>query len=97
LHREISKGSPGNNGLWFLQEIALTPKLGSAKLPGKYVFGGYYWGLENESFNGATYPGRFGFYWQAAQMVWREPSAPVVEEKSGDAKSFKATEVCISA
>ena len=85
------EGSPGNNGLWFIGETGVTPELGSAKLPGKYVFGGYYWGLENESFNGATYPGRFGFYWQAAQMLWREPSPPSVEEKSGDAKSFKAT------
>jgi len=47
----------------------------SAKLPGKYVFGGYYWGLENTSLNDVSYPGKFGFYWQAAQMLWREPSA----------------------
>ncbi|HEY5777802.1 MAG TPA: carbohydrate porin [Terrimicrobiaceae bacterium] len=84
-------GSPGHNGLWFIGETGVTPKLGPAKLPGKYVFGGYYWGIENESFNGDTNPGKYGFYWQAAQMLWREPSAPTVQEKSGDAKSFKAT------
>ena len=39
------EGSPGNNGLWFLQEIGLTPKLGASKLPGKYFFGWYYWGV----------------------------------------------------
>ena len=86
-------GSPGNNGLWFIGETGLTPKLGSAKLPGKYVFGGYYWSLEAESFNGARYPGRFGFYWQAAQMLWREPLPAAAEEKSGEAKSFKPTRV----
>src|SRR5205085_6408088 len=26
------------------------------------------------SFLGATYPGRFGFYWQADQMLYREPA-----------------------
>jgi porin len=86
-------GSPGNNGLWFIGETGLTPKLGSAKLPGKYVFGGYYWGVENSSFNDVTYPGRFGFYWQASQMLWREPSEPTVTKRSGDAKSFKPTGV----
>ena len=86
-------GSPGNNGLWFIGETGLTPKLGSAELPGKYAFGGYYWGVENESFNDATYPGRFGFYWQAAQMLWREPSASTVAKQTAEAKSFRPTGV----
>jgi porin len=92
-HGLFFEGSPGNNGLYFIGETGVAPKLGSAKLPGKYAFGGYYWGLENESFNGVTYPGKYGFYWQAAQMVWREPSAPAVAKESGDAKSFKETGV----
>jgi porin len=86
-------GSPGNNGLWFLNEIGLTPKLGPAKLPGKYFFGWYYWSLDFESFDGATHthPGRFGFYWAASQMLWREPSASALEEQGADAKSLEAT------
>jgi porin len=84
------EGSPGNNGLWFLNEIGLTPKLGASKLPGKYFFGWYYWGVDTPSLNGTLHDGVFGFYWAAQQMVWREPSPPVVEETRVDAKSFKS-------
>ena len=45
-HGLFFEGSPGNNGLNFIGETGVMPKLGSAKLPGKYAFGGYYWGLE---------------------------------------------------
>ena len=58
-------------------------------LSGKYVFGGYYWGLENTSFNGETYEGRFGFYWQADQMLWREPSAATAKERDTAGKTPK--------
>lgn len=84
------QGSPGNNRLWFFQETGLTPKLGAAKLPGKYFFGWYYWGVPTNSFNGTRHSGVFGFYWAAQQMLWREPSPSIVEEKGGDMKSFKS-------
>ena len=90
-HGLAFEGSPGNNGLWFLQEIGLTPKLGPSKLPGKYFFGWYYWGVDTPSLNGTVHDGVFGFYWAAQQMLWREPSPPVVEETRVDAKSFKST------
>ncbi len=85
------------NGLYALAEAGVTPKLGSAQLPGKYAFGGYYWGLENRSFNGQPYDGKYGFYWQADQMIFREPSpqepAPLgkgpSDGKSVAGKSFK--------
>ena len=88
-HGLYFQGSPGNNGLFFVGETGITPILGAGKLPGKFAFGGYYWGLENTSFNGETYKGRFGFYWQADQMLWREPSPATAEEKAADAKSSK--------
>lgn len=72
------------NGLFFIAETGVTPKLGASKLPGKYVMGGYYWGLENTSYSGKTLDGRYGLYWQAEQMLWREPSAVV----AGDGKSL---------
>ena len=80
------------NGLYFISEAGVTPKWGG--LPGKYAFGAYYWGLENKSFFGATYDAQFGFYWQADQMLFREPVAAekrvVVDGKSvASAKSFK--------
>ena len=88
-HGLYFKGSPGNNGLFFVGETGVTPTLGPGKLPGKYAFGGYYWGLENTSFNGEIYQGRFGFYWQADQMLWREPSPATAEEKDAGVKSSK--------
>ena len=78
------------NGLYFIAETAVTPQIGRSQLPGKYVFGGYYWGIENTSFFGEPFDGKFGFYWQEDQMLWREPSPKVVEEKGGDAKTFTA-------
>lgn len=64
---------PSLNGLYALGEVGITPKFGSAKLPGKYAFGAIYWGLENEGFCGGQYDQKFTFYWQADQMLFREP------------------------
>ena len=69
---------PNANGLYFLAETGFTPKIGPAKLPGRYSAGFLYWGLENTSFFGATYDQKVQFYFQADQQVYREPS-PVVE------------------
>jgi hypothetical protein len=38
------------NGLYFLGETGVTPKLGPSKLPGRYAAGFIYWGVENKSF-----------------------------------------------
>jgi carbohydrate-selective porin OprB len=86
---------PSKNGLMVMGELGFTPKIGPSKLPGKYAFGSYFWGNERNSFNGSSHYGQYGFYWQADQMIFREPS-PAVEEPvppSGknivDSKSFK--------
>jgi porin len=90
------------NGLMVMAETGVTPKIGASELPGKYVMGGYYWGNQRDSYNGTYNWGQYGFYWQADQMLFREPSpeepAPLakgpsngksmVDGKSG--KSFKA-------
>lgn len=62
------------NGLFFMGETGVMPEFGPSRLPGKYAFGSYYWGLACQSFFGASYPGLFGFYWQADQMLYREPT-----------------------
>ncbi len=77
-------GRPDQNGLYFIAETGVTPQIGRSQLPGKYVLGGYYWGLENTSFFGQPFDGKFGFYWQADQMLWREPSPEVVDGKGDD-------------
>ncbi|MDD5199074.1 MAG: carbohydrate porin [Terrimicrobiaceae bacterium] len=78
------------NGLYFISEAGVAPKIGG--LPGKYAMGGYYWGLENQSFFKSTYDAKYGFYWQADQMLFREPakaeSAPLAKGPS-EGKSFK--------
>jgi carbohydrate-selective porin OprB len=72
------------NGLYFLGETGFTPAIGAAKLPGKYAFGAYSYGQWNTSFGGTRSANRYGFYWQADQMVYREPSP---EPAPTDAKS----------
>ena len=80
---------PANlNGLYFMAETGVTPRIGPSQLPGKYVFGSYYWGLENTAYSGEVLDGKYGFYWQADQMLWREPS-PSAALPSGDGKTLK--------
>ena len=67
-HGLMFGGRPPDNGLFFLGETGVTPELGPSKLPGKYAFGGYYYGEDNEEFG----TGKYGFYWLADQMLWRE-------------------------
>lgn len=65
------RGTPGANGIFAIGETGITPELGVAKLPGRYAFGGYYFGA-----NDGQYVSRqSGFYWQADQMLFRERSA----------------------
>jgi porin len=83
------------NGLFFMGETGVTPKIGPSQLPGKYAFGGYYWGGFRNSFNGTVNYGQYGLYWQFDQMLFREPSpeepAPLGKGPS-DAKSMVAKE-----
>ncbi len=65
------------NGLFYMGETGYTPIIGTAKLPGKYAFGGYFFGTpanNTESWNGTQDAGQYGFYFQADQMLYREPS-----------------------
>jgi carbohydrate-selective porin OprB len=66
--------NPDLNGLYFLAETGVTPTLGAAKLPGRYAAGFLYWGVENTSFSGEKTDQKIALYWQADQMVFREPS-----------------------
>ncbi len=75
---------PSLNGLLAMGEVGVTPRIGAAQLPGRYAFGGYSWGNAKDSFNGTPHSSQFGFYWQADQMVYREPSA-----EDSDGKSFR--------
>jgi len=64
------QGISGANGAFTIGETGITPELGAAKLPGRYAFGGYYYGA-----NDGQYVSRqSGFYWQADQMLFREPA-----------------------
>mgnify|MGYP001197131273 FL=1 len=61
---------PSRNGLYFLAETGVTPRLRG--LPGKLAFGTLYWGLENEGFHGGRYDQKLTFYWQVDQTLYRE-------------------------
>ncbi len=70
-------GTSGATGVIVPGEIGWQPKLGPAALPGHYRLGGYY-DTSNASFQGApiggpqsTMRGRWGFYFQADQMLHR--------------------------
>lgn len=78
------------NGLFYIGEVGYTPKIGESKLDGRYAFGGYYYGTpegQTKSWNGTEAAGRYGFYFQADQMLYREPSAEVAPAPRGDGKS----------
>ncbi len=80
---------PSQNGLMAMLETGITPKLGPDELPGKYAIGGYYYGGQKNSFNGTSQYGQYGMYFQADQMLYREPSeepAPLAKGPS-DGKS----------
>jgi len=88
------------NGLMAVAETGWTPKFGESKLEGKYAVGGYYFGVDTVSTNGTQVDGQYGFYFQADQMLYREPSpepAPLAKGPSDgksvvaktDGKSFK--------
>ena len=80
------------NGLFYIGELGVTPKLGSAELEGKYAFGGYFYGTpqgQTQTWSGNEVDGRYAFYFQADQMLYREPSAPAKADGVSDGKSFK--------
>jgi len=87
---DFQGASPADsNGLYAVGETGITPKIGSAELPGKYAFGGIYFGVENTSFNGTSNEDRYALYWQADQMLFREASAPTASpEAPGDGKAM---------
>jgi porin len=73
--------APSLNGLFTMGEAGFTPKIGPREMPGKYAFGWYYYGLPGQqmtSWNGTPTTGQYGFYFQADQMLYREPSEPAM-------------------
>lgn len=93
------RANPNLNGLYFLAETGVTPKIGPAKLPGRYAAGFLYWGVENTSFYGTKSDQRVAVYWQADQMLFREPSpeeAAPLGKGSSDGKNVVPTKPKLS-
>ncbi|CAN5637252.1 carbohydrate porin [soil metagenome] len=82
---------PDLNGLFWLTEAGVTPKIGPAELPGRYAAGFIYWGVENKSYRfNQVNDERLLLYWQADQMLFREPSqqeASVLGKGPSDGKT----------
>lgn len=76
---------PNANGVYWLSEIGVTPEMGAAALPGHYAVGFLYWGVENTSFFGTPQDQRVLLYWQADQMLFREPFSSVRRRGNGQA------------
>ena len=91
--------NPSQNGLMAMVETGFTPDIGPSKLPGKYAVGGYYYGSRKNSFDGTSHYGQYGFYFQADQMLYREPSPEAAPPARGPSdgkavvsgKNFKQT------
>lgn len=64
------------NGLYFLTEVGLTPRLGNAELDGKYAAGFLYYGVETASFRGGNSDARWAAYLQVDQRLFREAAGP---------------------
>ncbi len=83
---------PSQNGMFFMVETGITPKIGPEQLEGRYAVGGYYWGGTRKSFNGTPGYGQYGMYLQADQQIFREKSReelPPQAKGPSDGKSFK--------
>lgn len=73
------------NSLFVIAETGVTPKIGpSHQLPGKYVFGGYWYGARPDDPIGKDHRGRYGFYWQADQQLFRVPSDPRISQHASN-------------
>ncbi len=81
---------PSLNGIYSINEIGVTPKIGAEQLPGKYAAGLIYWGVERPGFNGVRYDGNFQFYWQLDQQLFRENS--IAAASKGGKNSVKSTQ-----
>lgn len=62
------------NGLFFIAETGVTPKLGPDQLEGKYAAGFIYYGVENQGFDEQIYDERWDVYLQMDQRLTRESS-----------------------
>jgi carbohydrate-selective porin OprB len=66
---------PSQNGVMYVGEAGITPKITKDKLEGKYAFGFHateVQGIKNTA--GSVIGEQHGFWVQADQMLWREPS-----------------------
>ncbi len=101
-------GNYTQNGIYNVNEIGWTPKIGADKLEGKYAIGGYIWGQNNTSYqpttwiNGQKAPVAFaensltwGLYLQADQRLYAAKEDSIAPA-SLDGKTPAAPSVVIS-
>jgi len=60
----------GQNGVYNVNEVGWTPKVGLDKLEGRYAIGSYIWGQNNNNFGSSSgYSTIWGMYFQADQRL----------------------------
>ena len=82
----------GQNGIYNVNEFGWTPKLGEAKLEGRYAIGNYIWGQNNNDFGSHSGNATIsGLYLQADQRLTAvrtsAPAAPFLSKNPIDSKN----------
>jgi hypothetical protein len=81
--------NPSNNGVMYVTEAGVTPQLTAAKLEGKYAFGFHATEVQGVKYADGTVAGEQHGYWvQADQMLWREPSGEAGKLKKEGLSTF---------
>jgi len=81
-----NSADPSLNGLFYMGEAGWKPEFGEDALPGRYAFGSYFYGAPGgltTTWSGDTIAGLYGFYFQADQMLLREPSTGTQRSSEG--------------
>jgi porin len=80
---------PQRNGGMYVAEAGLTPKLTADKLEGKYAFGFHATEVNGaKNGDGSVAGEQHGFWIQADQMLWREPSGEAGKLKKEGLNTF---------
>ena len=77
------------NGVMYVAEAGITPKITADKLEGKYAFGFHATEVQTaKRASGSLVGEQHGFWVQADQMLWREPSGEAGKLKKEGLSSF---------
>jgi len=77
---------PDRNGMFWLAEVGLTPRLGPSKLQGRYATGFVFRSVESSLASGTSNDRKMLFFVQVDQMLYREPEIDNLVPEGKDAR-----------